>query len=100
MNEAKIRGMILTIMLGVASITATGTFVVVHTVRGADDTSKINMDGISCILEQLGEHRQNSFVADQRNAASHKTLFDAPAPAPQTLPRELIAACERFFGAP
>ena len=84
-------------LLCMVVISSLAIFVVVHALRLQSDGAKINRDGISCVLEELNAHRMNSYAADQANAEIHRETLKQPAPAAQPVPRELLAACQRFL---
>lgn len=85
-------------LLCMVVVTSLALFVLSRALRISDDAAKFNRDGISCVLEQLNEHRLNSYFAHQQEAKMGGYALDVPAPIPEPLPRELVAACERFLG--
>lgn len=88
------------IVLAMMSVAALCIFVVSGSLADAEKASKVNRDGISCIIEELNAHRLNSYNADAEDAKRHNDELMAPAPPAQPVPQELLAACQRFLEAP
>ena len=88
-------------IISVLVISALMVFVLTWALRTAgDDASRVERDGIACLLEQLNEHRQNTFAVEERDADMRGEASVLPAPPPASLPPELVATCARFLQAP
>jgi hypothetical protein len=91
---------VLVSVLAMLCIAGTCVGVVSYMLDGVEDVSKVNRDGISCVIEELNAHRQNSYQADEQDAMHHDKTLTVPAPAPQPVPKELVEACDRFLTTP
>lgn len=88
------------VKIGVAvMLVALTLFTFANVIRRESDITDVNREGITCVLEQLNEHRQNSYAADRDQATSVGRPFNVPAPAPRQLPLELAKSCEKFLKA-
>jgi hypothetical protein len=98
-SKAKIGVSTAVIVLAMMSVAGLCVFVVVNVLAGADRINQMNRDGISCLLIQASDHRQNTYEAAAEAAEAGDYALSQPAPRPEPLSRELLQACERFLHA-